>query len=103
LAESIRIEARPNAKSASIGQDQLDAPRSGGSGVNGDLQKCRRLRLDGVSGWHLHLTDQTAFLQRPPPAIETRLTQSMTPTERPDAEFRLLPKTNEIEPMTLFP
>jgi hypothetical protein len=101
LAECVRIKARPHAQSAAIGQDELDAPGSGGSGVDGDLQKRRRLRLDVVFDWHL--ADQTTFLQRPPPAIETRLTQSMTPTERPDAEFRLLPKTNEIEPMTLFP
>jgi hypothetical protein len=100
LAKRVRIEARPYTQSASISQDQFDA-LGRGSGLDGNLQKRRSLRLDGALGWHL--PDQTALPQCSPPAIETRLTEPMTPTERPDAEFRLLPEPNKIEPMTLFP
>ena len=46
--------------------------------------------------------EKPALLQRPPPGVEARLAELVTLTKGPDAEFGLLPETEEIEPMTLF-
>jgi len=100
LAEHVRIEARPKAQSASLGQDQLDTRGSDGTGSDRDLHESRCLRAAGVANGHL--AQQTTLPKRSPPGVETRLAQPMTPTEGPDAEIGTLPETDEIEPMTLF-